>query len=35
LQRIPDGLTTEIGAEEAFVVAPYGGKGRLRRVEVR
>ena len=34
LQRIPDELATEIGAEEAFVVAPFGGKGRLRRVEV-
>nr|CAB3486705.1 unnamed protein product [Digitaria exilis] len=31
--RIPDELAADIGAEEAFVVSPFG-KGRVRPVEV-
>jgi hypothetical protein len=34
LQRIPDELTEEIGAEEARVVAPSGRKVKVRHVEV-
>jgi hypothetical protein len=34
LQRIPDELTEEFGAEEARVVAPSGRKVKVRHVEV-